>query len=170
MPWESVIRHSAEDERYWQKNIDLPAMRAEFRGDVQHPTFQKGGIEDTGYRTNNKRSWDQMDTEDDDQWQARPKGGKAKGKGTKSKNGKNKNQNKNKSNKGTENEKRTDGRFTKSNNGVQLCFGFNRNKGGCSTPCPTERAHYCEWCRQPHRAIDCPKHPGWVPPVDHKSG
>ena len=170
MPWESVIRHSAEDEKYWQKHIDLPAMRAEFRGDVQYPTFQKGGIEDTGYRNSTKRTWDQMDTEDNGQGQWRTGGGKGKGKGSKGK-GKDKDQNKGRNkNKGAENERRNDGRFIRSNNGSQLCFTFNRNKGGCSVPCPDERAHACEWCRQPHRAIDCPKHPNWVPPVAQKSG
>jgi hypothetical protein len=31
--------------------------------------------------------------------------------------------------------------------------------------CPFNRAHVCEFCRQPHRTIDCPKNPGWTAPA-----
>jgi hypothetical protein len=167
MPWESVIRHSAMDEAYWTKNIDLPAMRAEFRRETQYPTFQTGGAEDPGFHTGQKRSWDQMEGDDDWNGGGRKGGGKQKGKA------------KGKSDKGSKGdkngkkdapEKRGDGRFTKSVNGLQLCFSFNRIKGGCQASCTHNRAHACEWCRQPHRAIDCPKHPNWVPPAPPKSG
>ena len=59
---------------------------------------------------------------------------------------------------------RGDGRYFSSANGTQICFSFTRNKDGCKKVCPFNRAHVCEFCRQPHRTIDCPKHPNWVAP------
>jgi hypothetical protein len=28
----------------------------------------------------------------------------------------------------------------------------------------------CEFCRQPHRTIECPKNPGWKPPAAAAGG
>jgi hypothetical protein len=58
---------------------------------------------------------------------------------------------------------RKDGRFFRSINGSEICFDWSRTENGCSTTCPHHRAHVCEWCRQPHRTIACPVHPGWKP-------
>ena len=62
-------------------------------------------------------------------------------------------------------QKTADGRFRTTKQGMQLCYEFNRNDEGCRRECTQERAHVCEWCLSAHRAIQCPKHPGWVPPV-----
>jgi len=161
LPWESVIRQSALNEEYWTKNIDLPAMRAEFRREIPYPTGQQGGAEDPGFSSGQKRTWDEMEGDDDWNGGGRKGGGKNKSKG-KGKGAKNQTKD---NKKGTESERRGDGRFIRSSNGTQLCFTFNRQKGGCDASCPSNRAHVCEWCRQPHRAIDCPKHPIWVPPA-----
>ena len=61
--------------------------------------------------------------------------------------------------------RRGDGRYTHSVDGVQICYKYNREAGGCSdagcTAVPP-RAHVCEFCRGQHRAITCK--PDWVPP------
>jgi len=48
---------------------------------------------------------------------------------------------------------RSDGRYTRSHNDVEICFSWARNKDGCETVCPASRAHVCEWCLQPHRTV-----------------
>ena len=53
--------------------------------------------------------------------------------------------------------KDSNGRFFRDRAGTQLCWEWNRKAGGCTTPCPSNRAHVCEVCRGPHRAVD---HPG----------
>ena len=65
-----------------------------------------------------------------------------------------------------------DGRYLKSWNGKQeICFTWNRKPDGCdSKGCPQKRAHVCEWCRKPHRAISCPEHPNWKPPQGKGQG
>ena len=48
-----------------------------------------------------------------------------------------------------------DGRFFRDEQGTQLCWVWNRSVSGCSEPCPAGRAHKCEWCRGPHRTVQC---------------
>ena len=61
--------------------------------------------------------------------------------------------------------KRQDGRYLYDYGGVELCYSWNRTQDGCGESCTAnpKRAHGCEWCRGQHRAIRCPKHPGWSP-------
>ncbi len=63
-------------------------------------------------------------------------------------------------------ERRSDGRYTANgaNPPLELCYQFNRHEGGCDSAL-SRRAHACEWCREGHPAIRCPKHPGWKPTV-----
>ena len=62
---------------------------------------------------------------------------------------------------------RRDGRFCKSTQGINICYDWTRNKDGCNNEgCPKGMAHICEWCRQPHRSVDCPQVPGWKPGQD----
>ena len=49
--------------------------------------------------------------------------------------------------------------------GTQVCFAYNRAKEGCAVVCPSSRAHVCEFCLEPHRTVECPRNPGWTPPV-----
>ena len=60
--------------------------------------------------------------------------------------------------------KRRDGRFFKSMGGVNICYDLSRNENGCNNEgqCPKGMSHVCEWCRQPHRTINCPQVPGWT--------
>lgn len=60
---------------------------------------------------------------------------------------------------------RKDGRYFKSRSGVNICFDWAWNPDGCDNEkCKREMAHCCEFCRGPHRTIDCPQVPGWKPP------
>ena len=70
-------------------------------------------------------------------------------------------------------EKKPDGRYLRHTNGSDFCFTFTRFKGGCSSDgvCvqAVKRQHACEWCRGPHRSVDCTSHPGWKPaPANNK--
>lgn len=60
--------------------------------------------------------------------------------------------------------RRKDGRHLKSESGLNICYAWAREKDGCSNgECERGFAHICEWCRQPHKSIDCPKVPNWDP-------
>jgi hypothetical protein len=60
--------------------------------------------------------------------------------------------------------KRPDGRFVRNSDGVEICFKYAHQSGGCQEPCPQKRAHICEWCREQHRSVDCGRKPsGWKP-------
>ncbi|CAK0821592.1 unnamed protein product, partial [Prorocentrum cordatum] len=63
---------------------------------------------------------------------------------------------------------RPDGRHVIDDDGVELCFAWNRDRTGCAAgACPQRRGHLCEWCLGPRRAVDssCPKRPtDWKPP------
>lgn len=53
--------------------------------------------------------------------------------------------------------RRADGRYIKDNDGRELCFNWNRSMTGCSAGACTanpKRGHLCEWCLEPHRAVD----------------
>ena len=74
------------------------------------------------------------------------------------------------------NKQREDGRYMYNEARVELCYKFGREVNGCvsdpTAPCVCEpkRAHQCEWCRQNHRTINCPAHPGWTPPPPKGKG
>jgi hypothetical protein len=57
-----------------------------------------------------------------------------------------------------------DGRYFRDRHGTDFFFTWNRADGACGGgACPAGCSHACEWRRQPHRAIACPQHLGWVP-------
>ena len=68
------------------------------------------------------------------------------------------------------NEKTSDGRFKRMEDGSSLCFDWGRNQDGCATPCKhvPKFTHACELCCGSHRTINCPSHPGWQPPAKGK--
>ena len=49
------------------------------------------------------------------------------------------------------------GKHYRDENRVQLCWAWNKSRDGCAEPCPHNRSHLCEWCREPHRTIHCIK-------------
>ena len=67
---------------------------------------------------------------------------------------------------------RPDGRYFYDVGGCEICFKFSRYANGCTTVCESRpaRAHCCEWCRGPHRAIHCPIHPNWQPDQEPRDG
>jgi len=43
----------------------------------------------------------------------------------------------------------------------QVCWPWNRNADGCSSPCPNGRAHVCEFCGMAnHRGVACRRKDG----------
>ena len=57
---------------------------------------------------------------------------------------------------------RKDGRYFKSRAGVNICYARARSADGWNNEkCEKGFAHICEWCRQPHKSVDCPQNPGW---------
>eukprot|EP00439_Symbiodinium_sp_Y106_P086036 s100_g30.t3 len=66
---------------------------------------------------------------------------------------------------------RKDGRYLRSRSGINICYDWSRHEDGCNNDkCPQQFAHVCEWCRQPHRSINCPQRPGWTPPPPTTKG
>jgi hypothetical protein len=154
MPWESVIREAAEMEQFWRQQFEKPANREEQRAMSGAPAFRRGAPED---RQREEADYRPLKRERE----YKPDKGKGKGKQGKDKGGKAVFDDKN---------RRKDGRYMVSVNGTQICFGYSRSKDGCKAQCPASRAHICEWCRGNHRSVECPQHPGWVPPEPEKQG
>ena len=63
--------------------------------------------------------------------------------------------------------KRKDGRRVVDEDGHEICFQWNRTPAGCvNGKCPNGRVHKCEFCLvTEHRTCGCPAHPGWKPGV-----
>ena len=135
MPWNSVIKASAGASEFWKEELEDPAMLAR----VETPRGQeRRGVHGGSASSPRRRS------------RSRPaaygKGrAKPKNKGT-----------------GLADKRVADGRF-RMKDGQEICYAWNRAGDGCEAQCPHKRAHVCEWCLQSHRAIQCPKHPGWKP-------
>ena len=65
--------------------------------------------------------------------------------------------------KSTYDPQRKDGRYFKSKAGINICYAWTRSADGCNDEkCEKGFAHVCEWCRQPHKSINCPQNPGWT--------
>ena len=64
-------------------------------------------------------------------------------------------------------ERLLDGRYKFVESGLVICWRWNRSVDGRSTVCNSSPpwAHACEWRRGQHRAVSCPAHPGWPPPM-----
>ena len=62
---------------------------------------------------------------------------------------------------------RKDGRHTVDETGKEICFLWSRSASGCvNGACPNGRARKCEFCLDTeHRTIARPSHPGWKPGV-----
>ena len=69
-------------------------------------------------------------------------------------------------------QKRMDGGYRFSVEGLEICYAWNRSQEGCGAACSNvpPRAHVCELCRDPHKAIRCTVHPNWSPPVAKGKG
>ena len=146
-PWAAVLRDSARDTQFWATNVkDLAVMSGSGRNTAVLAAAAGADVAPAGagHRQHDRSRSPRRQTHD------KPgKKGKGAGKGN----------------------RRGDRRHTTNSEGSQLCYSWNRTSQGCvsSGPCPNSRAHQCEWCLGPHRAIDssCPKRPkGWEPSKD----
>ncbi len=52
------------------------------------------------------------------------------------------------------NQRNTQGKFTTTNIGKEICYNWNRTPTGCTDVCPGGRAHVCEYCLSRHRGCD----------------
>ena len=153
MPWNSVIKSSATDTEFWDRELKEPAQNFSFsrfdrsgggpRPPVTPPpppVHQQGvGQQEPPSKKRKKNTYSS----------GAPKG---------------------QSNPSAD-AKRPDGRYYRDRHGTELCYTYNRSENGCSNgACASQRSHACEWCRQPHRAIACPKHQGWNPPPSKGKG
>jgi len=140
MPWNSVIKASASDVEFWDRELKEPSLLYTMGHGKTHPTHVTPLLEPEG-------------GVDPPRKPKRPRGGRGKGK----------QQEPNKVAKGKGKGRKgqpvrnRDGKYNTDRAGKQLCYAWNRTAGGCTTgQCPAGRSHLCEECLQPHRCIDCP--------------
>lgn len=141
MPWNSVIKASATNNEFWDRELKEPAQNFSFAANPRSdrataaPSNFGGLPAPPAPPPVNPRPKKKQRT------------GQPKGQANKA-----------------EDARRPDGRYYRDRHGVELCYVWNRADGGCSNgACPNGRAHACEFCRQPHRTVACPKNPGWKP-------
>ena len=140
MPWDAVIRVSSTHLEFWTEEFKDPAVL--YQKDAGPPVMSERASVGGQVREHSRS----------------PLPRKGRGDGSK-KTGSRPGQ-------GGSDERRSDGRYVKSEKNEEICFAWNRSKTGCGeTECHShpKRAHVCEWCRGPHRAVTCK--PGWSPPV-----
>jgi hypothetical protein len=133
-PWNSVIRASSSAAEYWSRELEKPALRYSLHGPKAMMSRPKVIEEAKGFDVSGRSH--------------QASGVKRDGRGA-----------------AKDEPRRRDGRYLKSRAGIEICYEWGRSREGCSNDgqCPQRRAHVCEWCRQPHRAVDCPQVPGWAP-------
>ena len=157
-PWDAVFLAAANDSEFWNEEVRETALlfisRVKDREEISDPGHHvhvhgewragahrsDGHDEDrAGGKSKARRDREKkklQGVKEQQQWEKKlPAKGedKGKGKGDKGKKGKGK------------------GR-------VQVCFAWNRDDGGCPTPCPNARAHVCEFCgASDHKGTVCKK-------------
>jgi hypothetical protein len=145
MPWNSVIKASATNTEFWDRELKEPAQNFSFSRFERQPSVPKPAA----YNLPAPPQPPQFVGRQAQPGKKRKKSGVLKGQANPS-----------------DDARRPDGRYYRDRHGTELCYTYNRSENGCASgTCPSQRSHACEWCRQPHRAIGCPKHPGWTPPT-----
>ena len=158
-PWDKVFREAARDNEYWHEQVDKKALL--FAARVQ----SAASLSDVGVGTlrevgsGRKRTAEENSGSDLESRPAPKKGkktvrltptihaGQGQGKGG----GRGRGGGAGKSG----DSKTPDGRFFRDLDGKQLCWDWNRSVSGCADKCANDRAHKCEWCRGPHRTVQC---------------
>jgi len=150
-PWDSVIKAAAVDAPFWEKELKEPALLYTLGHGKSEPSWvekqppQHGDAEPGSSRraAKRKRELERKQNQQQQQQQQPPqkqqqqaKGGKGDGKGPHPRKGK-------------------EGRYSTTRDGSQICYAWNSAEGGCTNPCPSNRAHVCQRCLQPHRLINC---------------
>ena len=164
MPWNSVIRASAADAVFWEDEFKEPCRLFQMQRKTPAPALSAAASSAYGGPAPPPfppppPPWQQG--------RGDKRGGGGGGGGSGSGGGAGGGGKKHKKDKGAgkggPDQQRKDGRYFRARNGKEICFKFSRIDDGCDEVCPDDRMHICEWCRQPHRTIRCPKHPGWKP-------
>ena len=145
MPWNSVLKSAASDTEFWDRELKEPALLYT-RGPRPNTGSGGSGLAGLPPAPPPPAAGDQGPGRRVKK-KAKPQRGQA--------------------NPSTE-ARRADGRFFRDRHGTDLCFTWNRAEGACGKVCSAGRSHACEWCRQPHRAVACPQHPGWAPTAGPK--
>ena len=168
-PWDHIFKVASQDEEFWDRELERKAVLY-----ITH-LKSKSQLEDDGTGVD---SGGQLGGGDGSPIRKRQKiGGRGKsgrggggnggsrglGSAVKGKGAGKTHAGKGKTGKGES--KRPDGRWRSDASGKPICWGW-AHKNGCSTVCPDNRAHCCEFCRSTaHRTTDCPQKPaGWSPP------
>ena len=138
MPWDSAIAASTGDSDFWNRYFDRKALMAIASGKRGAPIHDVGAAASSGDGGGRP-------------WKAQRLTGRDKAMHD------------------DNDAKRPDGRFYLDRDQRRFCISYHHYSSGCSDQrCQDARmlSHNCEFCRQPHRTINCPQKPnGWTPPV-----
>ena len=151
MPWNGVIKSATCSTDFWDQELKEPILF-----DRRH------GHESRGRQTERHRS---RSSRRPRRSRSRREDRKGKDRASRDHEGSDKAQKKKKGLTKNPDTKRGDGRYYVARNGGEICYVWSRNKDGCQTNCPHRRAHICEFCRTPHRTVNCEANPGWKPPA-----
>jgi hypothetical protein len=148
-PWDSVLKAAATDTSFWEKE---PAILYTVGHGRSEPSWvekqQPQQVSESGSKRVAKRKRALERKQDQQPQQPPPKQQQQQAKGSKG------------DGKGAHPRKGRDGRYMTTRDGSQICYAWNNTEGGCSVPCPANRAHVCQRCLQPHRSISCPQGSG----------
>lgn len=152
-PWDVVFREAAKDHAFWADNVDRPAL--------QFATKIAGvaKLTDEGFGRVALALEDSHRNDESKQKKTRRGRGKKRARSASSSPSppRRLRTNTKSAGKGKNADARAaDGKFFRDTRGVQLCWAWNSSPSGCSKPCPSGRAHACEWCRSSqHRSCGC---------------
>ena len=160
-PWDLAFREAARDEHFWTTEVDKKVLQyctaQRTRNQLIDPGF--GAIRyanQGGKRSRDDGSSDgppakrtrRKSKKERDQEARKAKGGERRKNSGGGGGGKGK---------GKGDAVSSAGKYYRDENRVQLCWAWNKSRDGCAEPCPHNRSHLCEWCREPHRTIHCTK-------------
>ena len=160
MPWDFVLGEAAKDTEFWTEHVDKKAFQ--FATNVRSSTDLTdeglGAIREaksaTAAASRGGRRREESGSEEAAPQKKRKKQRKSGGKGATGRVEVDRGAGLQKGGQ-SKDPKTTDGKHFRDENGVQLCWNWNRKAGGCKEPCPQARSHKCEWCRDTgHRTID----------------
>ena len=161
-PWDAVFLAAAQDDDFWREEVAEAALlyisRVKDQGELMDPGHhvtavgesrpgpsrpaspegeRHGWSKSKARREREKRSARDLKSLKEQHKQGVNKGGHEEKGAGKSEKGKGKGKGKHR---------------------IQVCFAWNRDAGGCPTPCPNGRAHVCEFCgASEHKGSECNK-------------
>ena len=148
-PWNSVLIEAADNRDFWDNELDKPALMWTVGAGKNRPNHVDRQPPDQGApgaakkRPRGGRRGNRDAKSPEPPWKApkkEPKG-QPKGKGKGDKNGHPRINPKT-------------GNYATTGKGKQVCFTWTQEANGCTDGhCPNNRAHMCDICLQPHRAV-----------------